>query len=107
MSPEDIGFVVRLCRARAGLKVSAEKIYVIESRLTPIAKSEGFASAEALILAARESREATLPWRIVEAMASSETSFFRDRSVFEDLRARLIPELSKARAGGPVKVWSA
>ena len=38
MRPDDISFVVSLCRAKAGLKVSAEKTYLIESRLAPVAR---------------------------------------------------------------------
>jgi chemotaxis protein methyltransferase CheR len=104
---DDIAFVIALCRSRGGLKVSADKTYLIESRLNPIAREEGLAGAEALVVAARESDEARLSWRIVEAMAASETAFFRDRDVFAALRTRIVPELMAARAPGAVKIWSA
>ncbi|MGH6992637.1 MAG: CheR family methyltransferase [Caulobacteraceae bacterium] len=107
MTPEDVSFVIALCRSRAGLKVVPEKTYLIESRLAPIARGEGFVGAEPLLAAARESREPRLLWRIIEAMASSETSFFRDRDVFDHLRVDVIPDVARARTGGPVRVWSA
>ncbi len=107
MRTDDIAFVIALCRSRAGLKVSADKTYLIESRLGPIAREENLAGAEALVVAARESGEARLSWRIVEAMAASETAFFRDRAVFAALGARILPELAASRGATPLKLWSA
>ncbi len=107
MRADDIAFVIALCKARAGLTVAADKPYLIESRLNPVARGEGLAGADALVVAARESGESRLSWRIVEAMAAGETAFFGDRTVFEGLRTRILPELIAARAGAPLKVWSA
>ena len=107
MRPDDISLVVSLCRARAGLKVSAEKTYLIESRLAPVARRENFASIPDLLAAIRAKREEPLIWGVVEAMTQAESAFFRDRTPFETFRAEIYPALSRARGGEPVKVWSA
>ncbi len=107
MRPDDISLVVSLCRARAGLKVAADKTYLIESRLAPVARRENFASISDLLAAVRAKREETLIWGVVEAMTQGESAFFRDRTPFETFAKDLYPTLARARGGEPVKVWSA
>jgi len=105
--PDDISLVISLCRARAGLKVSAEKTYLIESRLAPVARRENFASIPDLLAAIRTRREEPLIWGVVEAMTQGESAFFRDRAPFDAFRNEIYPALSRARGGEPVRVWSA
>lgn len=103
----DRAFVAALCLARAGLKVDAEKAYLIESRLAPVARREGYGSPEEFIAALRDGGgDERLSWAVVEAIALPETEFFRDREVFEALAVEIIPAISRERGGAPVKVWS-
>jgi CheY-like chemotaxis protein len=78
MTPEDMDLLAALGRARAGLKVDVDKTYLVESRLSPLARREGFDSIEAMIAALRAKREDRLIWAVVEALTFNETSFFRD-----------------------------
>jgi chemotaxis protein methyltransferase CheR len=105
--PDDISFVVSLCRAKAGLKVSAEKTYLIESRLAPVARREGYETIPDLLAAVRAKREEPLIWSVVEAMTLGESAFFRDRKPFDAFRDEIYPVLARARGAEPVKVWSA
>jgi chemotaxis protein methyltransferase CheR len=105
--PEEIAQVVSLCRARAGLKLAPDKTYLMESRLSPVARREGFDSISALLEAIRARREDPLIWATVEALAGGETSFFRDREPFAQFRDEIIPQLARLRGGAPIKVWSA
>jgi len=107
MKPEDRELVAQLCAARAGLKVDPEKTYLIESRLAPVARREGFGSIPDLLTALRAKREDRLAWAIVEAMAQSETAFFRDRSCFDLFRQEVLPALARVRDGEPIRIWSA
>ena len=107
MTPEDMELLAALGRARAGLKIDVDKTYVVESRLAPLARREGFDSIEALIATLRAKREERLIWAIVEALTFNDTSFFRDRDVFAHLRDTVMPDLSKARPDQPIRVWSA
>ena len=106
ISPADRAFVSALCLTRAGLSVDADKAYLIESRLGPVARREGFASPEAFIEALRDGGEERLSWALVEAIALPETEFFRDPQVFEALARDVLPALVRARGGAPVRVWS-
>ena len=107
MKAEEIAQVVSLCRARAGLKLAPDKTYLMESRLAPVARREGFDSISALLEAIRARREDPLVWTAVEALAGGETAFFRDREPFTQFRDEIIPQLARLRGGEPVRVWSA
>ena len=107
MRPEDRDLVAQLCAARAGLNVDPEKVYLIESRLGPVARREGFGSIPDMLNALRSKREDRLAWAIVEAMASGETAFFRDRAAFDLFRTDVLPTLTRLKAGEPIRIWSA
>ena len=106
IDPMDRAFLSALCLARAGLRVDPEKSYLIESRLAPVARREGFASPEAFVEALRGQCDERLGWAAVEAMAMPETEFFRDRAVFDRLAEEVLPELTRRRGGEPVRIWS-
>lgn len=107
MKPEDCELIAQLCAARAGLSVDPDKTYLIESRLGPVARREGFGSIEDLIADLKTHREDRLAWSVVEAMAAGETAFFRDRAPFELFRTEVLPALARLRDGEPIRVWSA
>jgi chemotaxis protein methyltransferase CheR len=107
MNAEEIAQVVSLCRARAGLKVAPDKTYLMESRLAPVARREGYESISGLLAAIRAQREDSLIWAAVEAMAAGESAFFRDRAPFNQFRDEIAPQLIRARGGAPLRVWSA
>jgi chemotaxis protein methyltransferase CheR len=99
--------LVALARQRAGLRIESDKAYLVESRLNPLARREGFDSIEAMIAALRAHREDRLIWAVVEALTLNETAFFRDREVFAQLRDELLPTLSKLVRKRPIRIWSA
>jgi len=107
MTPEDMDLLAALGRTRAGLKVETDKHYVVESRLAPLARREGYPSIEALVAALRAKREERLIWAVVEALTVNDTAFFRDRATFTFLRETALPELSRRRKDGSVRIWSA
>ena len=107
MTPEDIQLVVALCKARAGLKVDPAKTYLMESRLAPLARREGYNSIEDLIAGLKQRREEPLIWALVEAMTLNETAFFRDREAFDQLRDEILPTLTRMRGPEPTRIWSA
>lgn len=107
MTPEDCLFVSELCAERAGLAVSPDKGYLIESRLGPLARRESFGSADELIQSLRARPEERLALAVAEAMVSTETGFFRDRAVIERLWREVVPRLARRRPDGVVRLWSA
>jgi len=107
MKPDDALLVSQLCAARAGLRIDPEKTYLLESRLAPVARRDGFASIEDLIADLRVRREERLIWAVVEAMTMGETSFFRDRQIFQQVRDEVLPQAARRVSGRPIRIWSA
>jgi chemotaxis protein methyltransferase CheR len=107
MKPEDIEVVRGVVLSRSGVVIDPAKTYLIESRLTPLARREGYASPADLIQAIRSRRDDKLMWGVTEALTSSETSFFRDRTPFDLFREDMLPELAARRGERPIRVWSA
>lgn len=109
MKREDLDLIVALSRGRAGLRIDPEKTYLIESRLAPLARREGFGSIPDMLSALRERKEDRLAWALVEAMTLSETAFFRDPQVFAHLAEEVAPALVRRRGAGgaPLRIWSA
>ena len=107
MKPEDLAFVAALARAKAGLMLGPERAFFVESRLSTLARREGEASVEALVARLKAAPEEPLARAAVEALATPETSFFRDRTPFDHLRDEVLPELAAKRPEGKVRVWSA
>ncbi|MDP1737190.1 MAG: protein-glutamate O-methyltransferase CheR [Caulobacter sp.] len=107
MTPEDVQLIVALCKQRAGLKIDPARTYLIESRLGPLARREAYGSVAELITGLRARREEPLIWALVEAMTSSETAFFRDRTPFQQFRDEILPTLSRMRGPEPIRIWSA
>lgn len=107
MTPSDRELVAQLCAARAGVRIDPEKAYLIESRLAPVARREGLASAAALAGAVREHRDERLIWALVEAMVRAETAFFRDREAFTHFSDVVLPAAAARRGAEPVRIWSA
>jgi len=108
MMPDgDRQYLAQLCRDRAGFMIDPQKSYLMESRLAPLARSEGAASLGELMDMLRVRSDGRLVWAAVEALAPLETAFFRDIGVFEHLATEILPQLARARAGAPVRVLSA
>jgi chemotaxis protein methyltransferase CheR len=107
VNPTEIAQVVSLCRAMAGLKVAPDKTYLMESRLAPVARREGYESISDLLAAVRARRDDPLVWAVVEAMAAGESAFFRDRGPFREFRDEIAPQLIRVRGSAPIRVWSA
>lgn len=106
VSVADVEFVRHLVHERSGIALGAEKGYLVEARLAPLAEREGVDSVSALIALVR-ARPSGLADDVTEALATNETSFFRDMHPFDALREEIIPEVVAARGGASPSVWCA
>lgn len=107
MTPRDLELVARLCAERAGLNVDPDKHYLVENRLAPVARREGFGSVEEFVRAVRDRDEERLVWALVEAMSPAEGSFFRHPETFELIAEKVLPALARGREGQPLRIWAA
>lgn len=98
-----IGFINRA----AGIVLTTEKAYFIEARLAPVLREENLASIDELITRAERS-DRRIQQRIIDALTTNETFFFRDKQPFDHFRNIIIPELvSRRPVGKPIRIWCA
>jgi chemotaxis protein methyltransferase CheR len=108
ITEENYGFLQRHVYNASGIVLDASKLYLIESRLTPIVRVERLKSLDDLCQQIRGNSSSLLSRRVVEAMTTNETLFFRDMATFEALRKSIIPRLMSARATKrKLSIWSA
>jgi chemotaxis protein methyltransferase CheR len=111
VTADDITFVARLVQELCGVVLDDTKAYLIESRLSELVKTAGAASYTDLCLRARSTNDQALRAKIIDAITTQETLFFRDNSPFDALQFKVLPELidSKAKTPTPkrLRIWSA
>jgi chemotaxis protein methyltransferase CheR len=91
----------------SGLDLSADKQYLIESRLLPLSRKSGLAGISELVQKMKTGSP-SLVAQMVEAMTTNETFFFRDKVPFDHFRDSIMPEIIKARAARKsIRIWCA
>ncbi|MEA2759803.1 MAG: chemotaxis protein methyltransferase CheR [Methylobacteriaceae bacterium] len=92
---------------RSGLSLEGDKLYLVESRLLPIAREAGLADLAGL-MKRLQGGDRDLAHSVVDAMTTNETFFFRDRAPFEKFRNVMLPQLLAARAAERrLRIWCA
>ncbi len=108
MTPIDYDYLRNLLKARSGLMLSADKQYLVESRLLPVARRAGLDGLAALVRKMHEPDVEPLVTEVVEAMMTNESFFFRDKIPFEHFRDFIMPELLASRsAQRRIRIWCA
>jgi len=108
MKPDDFAFFCKLILDRTGLVLGSDKTYLIESRLTPVARKHKLAGLDALATALRQSRDPNLLRDFTDALMTNESFFFRDGKPFEQFRQVVLPRLMASRAQQKhCRIWSA
>jgi chemotaxis protein methyltransferase CheR len=107
VTPADYEYLRKLLRDHSGLDLSADKQYLIESRLLPLARKAGLPSISELVQKMKGG-SASVTTQVVEAMTTNETFFFRDKVPFDHFRDSIMPEILKARANRKsIRIWCA
>ena len=107
MNSQDFEFITQLLRKRAGIVLTTNKMYLLESRLAPLARKEGLPSIDDLIQVVRSRRDERLITQVVDVMTTNETFFYRDKTPFDHLKEAILPILAQARRGGRIRIWCA
>jgi len=104
----DYDFIRKLLKERSGLMLSAEKQYLVESRLMPVARRNKIPNLTELTCRLRAGTDEALIAEVVEAMTTNETFFFRDRVPFDHFRNHVLPTLIAARGSHKrIRIWCA
>jgi chemotaxis protein methyltransferase CheR len=102
----DFDFVRKLVYEHSAIALDDSKTYLIESRLAPLARREGLPSVTELVRSLRTDGS-RLRDDVIAAVATNETTFFRDVHPFDALRDTAIPDALAANGGRRLAMWSA
>lgn len=106
MQQENFSFISELVKKRSGLVLKQDKVYLLESRLAPLARKEGEASVDDFISKIRQNGSEALKSAVTEAMTTNESFFFRDKTPFEHLTNVILPHMAQNRkAPAKLRIW--
>ena len=108
MTGPDFDHFCQLVRERSGLVLGPDKAYLVKARLDAVVRAHGFPDLALLLSTLRRAPTEPLIEACVNALATHESSFFRDGSPFVALAASVLPELIAARqAARTLRIWCA
>ncbi|MCP4504741.1 MAG: protein-glutamate O-methyltransferase CheR [Deltaproteobacteria bacterium] len=92
---------------KSGIQLGADKDYLLESRLLPIMLEKELSDLDGLVKMVFAAPD-ELGQRVIEAMATNETYWFRDPAMWQAIQDVLLPQWrEKHKKGEVVDVWSA
>ncbi|MEE4351443.1 MAG: protein-glutamate O-methyltransferase CheR [Desulfatiglans sp.] len=114
IAPEELKTIAKYIHDICGIDYDHSKAYLFETRLGPLLEEEGFKSYLDLYHKAKRDPKKDLEKRIIDAISTNETLFFRDTAPFELIQHKILPDLidlRSAKSSGilsiPVNIWSA
>ncbi len=107
-SDSDYDYLRRLVHSRSANLIDPGRNALFEAKLKPIAKVAGASNLEEFVSILRGDPSPHLHRAVAEAMTINETSFFRDRNVFDALRESILPRLIETNSVEKrLRIWSA
>jgi chemotaxis protein methyltransferase CheR len=106
-SQNALGIVAGLLEARTGQKLTADRLWRVGTALSGVLRDERLETLEELVARLSKPNQAALAQKVVEALLNNETYFFRDRAIFDQLGATVLPALAERRRDtARVAIWS-
>jgi chemotaxis protein methyltransferase CheR len=108
MTAQDFEIVRRLLKEKTAIVLEPGKEYLVENRLAPLVQEMHLGSLAELVAQLRAGAGNELQSKVIEAMVTTESLFFRDHHPFEALRKVVIPELiERRRSARSLNIWCA
>jgi chemotaxis protein methyltransferase CheR len=112
--PEEFKTFSHYVFAISGIYLDESKTYLLETRLGGLLKESGCSSFSELYYKAQSDGTKRIQEKIIDAVTTGETLFFRDSAPFDLLQHKVLPDLidkrSKRTIGTlptPIRIWSA
>jgi chemotaxis protein methyltransferase CheR len=113
ISADEIKLITKYIYEISGIYLDESKKYLLETRLNTIAEEQGCTSYQDFHRKAKADATRSIERKIVDAISTNETLFFRDTGPFQLLQHKIFPELIDARSSKTpslktnLKIWSA
>lgn len=89
-----------------GILLGSGKEYLVTSRLNNLMAETGIQSISALLERLKTPGQGRLKIRVIDAMTTNETYWFRDAGHFNMLKESILPDLNKQKVNS-IRIWSA
>lgn len=106
LAPSYYDALRRLTLELAGINLGANHAFLVETRLSRLAREEGYEGLDAMIDELFRTGGSRLAVQVVSALTERDTHFFKDKTAFKRLREFVLPDLHHKRGGGRVRILS-
>jgi chemotaxis protein methyltransferase CheR len=113
IKPEEIKVLSTYIYNVSGISIDASKAYLLETRFGKLLEEEGCSSYSEFYHKAKSDTHKALEKKIINAITTNETLFFRDSNPFDLLKHKILPDMIDARGGSAprpgganLKIWS-
>jgi chemotaxis protein methyltransferase CheR len=96
----------RLTLELAGVNLGSDHAFLVETRLSALARKEGFESLDALVEELFKTGQPKLAIQVVSALLERDTHFNKDTKSFSLFTDVILPELYAVRGGGHLRLLS-
>jgi chemotaxis protein methyltransferase CheR len=114
VQPDELRLLSQYIQSVCGIYLDNSKGYLVETRLSDLALASGCKTFGELYNRAKGDATRTLQRKIIDAITTGETLFFRDTSPFELLQHKILPDLIDRRTRSApngsaftIRIWSA
>jgi chemotaxis protein methyltransferase CheR len=107
---DEFALIRQYIESACGISLGEDKTYLVETRLTELLGEQGCHTFYELYRRAKDDTSNTLRDKIIDAITTRETFWFRDATPFESLRDVALGELAAQFRGGRrtrVRIWCA
>ncbi len=105
-SEHAFAYLRKLIYDNCAIVLEADKQYLLEARLGPMLTREQLKSFDDLVARLNAGNSAALRQRVLEAVTTHETSFFRDLHPFDLFRKTIVPRLLNERSASKrINIW--
>jgi chemotaxis protein methyltransferase CheR len=106
ISPAEYEAFKSFLQQACGILLGSGKEYLVASRLNNIIKEVGADSLGALLKMIQSPAQSQLKVKVIDAMTTNETFWFRDIGHYILLKETILPDLNQHK-GGSIRIWSA
>ncbi|MEJ2692591.1 MAG: protein-glutamate O-methyltransferase CheR [Candidatus Thiodiazotropha sp.] len=106
INPAEYSLFQQFLQNACGIQLGPGKEYLVSSRLGGLMKEVQVASLGELLRQLNSFSNSQLKTRVIDAMTTNETFWFRDIGHYILLKETILPELNKER-GSAIRIWSA
>lgn len=107
LDPDEYRDFSRILKTMCGIDLGENKQYLVATRIRRILIDHKLESLRSLTRAIQIDSERNLRQKVIDAMTTNETFWFRDTYPYEYLDKTLLPQFAQANPGRKIKIWSA